>query len=173
MSAQRQSGVAIEGVRTALAFVGVLACAAGCVMSSTAGWHELAFGDVLTFRSPVPLQRTGATGIDTNVAVWAGDGVRVLVDHGLFADPLTGHAGASRVRAETIDGVPARVVAYERPGGGRVAAAHFMDLSGRVRGGPVRLTLMAEADTLDEETLVELVRSIRFTEPKAASFEPT
>jgi hypothetical protein len=144
-------------------------------MSSTAEWHAYEFGEVLTFRSPVRLARTGARGIDSNVGVWEGGGVRVLIDHGLFSDPLTGHQGRAghEVREESIDGAPARVVSYPTAGRGRGAGAHFMDLGGRAGGRAIRLTMTIESDTLDAGTLLEMVRSIRFTEPIAGSSAST
>jgi hypothetical protein len=144
-------------------------------MSSTAGWHEYAFGRVLTFRSPVRLARTNERGIDSNVGVWEGEGVRVLVDHGLFSDPLTHHADRAghTVLEESVAGVRARVASYPRAEGGQAAAVHFAHLGGGAGRRRVRLTMTVEADALDGETLLEVVRSIRFTEPNAASSDST
>jgi hypothetical protein len=133
-------------------------------------WTEVAFDDLFTFRSPVPLTRTGGRGIDSHVGTWAGSGLTVLVDHGLFADPLTAYGDRAdhTVLTESVDGWSARIVAAPQPAGGHMAAIHFPALDPQAGAARRKLTMVVEADTLDEEILLEMVRSITFARRDAA-----
>ena len=85
-------------------------------------------------------------------------------DYGLFADQLTGYQNRSNRQAfeESIDGQPARVVAFDQPDGARFTAAHFHDL-GQLGAGPKKLTfvVISRGSTTADDAL-RIIKSIRF-----------
>ena len=133
-------------------------------MSPTQNRHEIAVGDLFTFSAPVSLSASSARGIDSAVGEWHGDGLVVRSDYGLFVDPLTGHQHRSNRKEfeESIDGVPARIVAFDQADGSRFTAAHFPSLPGP-GGDRQKLTVvvLTSGKRTPEEGL-RVVRSIRF-----------
>lgn len=133
-------------------------------MSTDEQWHEIAVGQLLVFSSPVELTPASAQGIDSAVGEWHGDGLLVRTDYGLFVDPLTGYQNRPNRQEfeESIDGQPARVVAFDQADGSRFTAVHFYDL-GRLGAAPRKLTfvVISSGDRTANEAL-RIIRSIRF-----------
>lgn len=108
---------------------------------------------------PAALHAAGeqvASAIDSPVAAWQGDGIRLLLDQGPFADPLTGYEGQPGFGSsnERIDGRPARLVWFDRDGQHRVVAAHLHGA-----------TLLVEADaTVPHDVLLAIARSLSINE---------
>ena len=95
---------------------------------------------------------------------WHSDDLVVRTDYGLFVDPLTGYQNRPNRQEfeESIDGQPARVVAFDQADGSRFTAAHFYDL-GRLGAVPKKLTFVVISSggrTADEA--LRITRSIRF-----------
>ncbi|MDQ3829874.1 MAG: hypothetical protein M3361_11340, partial [Candidatus Tectomicrobia bacterium] len=76
---------------------------------------------------PAGLSEGREQGIDSSIATWKGEGISILIDQGMFSDPLTSYEGRADYRFdhETIDGRPARIVSFTESNGTRVFAAHF------------------------------------------------
>jgi hypothetical protein len=133
-------------------------------MSTHEKWYEIAVGDFLAFSSPVELTPAPAQGIDSVVGEWNGDDLVVRLDYGLFVDPLTGYQNRSNRQSfeESIDGLPARVVAFDQGDGSRFTAVHFYDL-GQLGAAPRKLTfvVISRGGRTAEEAL-RIIRSIRF-----------
>ena len=133
-------------------------------MSTDQQWHEIAVGQLLVFSSPVELTPASAQGIDSAVGEWHGDGLLVRTDYGLFVDPLTGYQNRPNRQEfeESIDGQPARGVAFDQADGSRFTALHFYDL-GRLGAAPKKLTfvVISRGDRTANEAL-RIIRSIRF-----------
>lgn len=147
-----------------LAFVFGLPLACASATSQT-GWETHRFGDLLEFSAPADLRPSGGQGIDTRTATWQNDDLELLIDYGMYADPLGGHAGKPgfEAREEPISGVPALIVSYDAADGRRVVAAHFPDLGSR-GGAQEKLTLSIHArGTEAEEAARRIIRSVEFT----------
>jgi hypothetical protein len=133
-------------------------------MSTDQQWHEIAVGQLLVFSSPVELTPASVQGIDSAVGEWHGDDLLVRTDYGLFVDPLTAYQNRSNRQAfeESIDGQPARVVAFDQADGSRFTAVHFYDL-GRLGAAPKKLTfaVISSGGRTGDEAL-RIIRSIRF-----------
>lgn len=126
--------------------------------------YEITVGDLLVFTSPVRLDPAETQGIDTLVAEWHGEDLLVRTDYGLFVDMLSGYRDRPRrqVFEETIDGLPARGVAFDQEDGSRFTAVHFHDLS-PVGAGPRKLTFVAiSGGSITDEEVLLMARSIRF-----------
>ncbi|MGH9158759.1 MAG: hypothetical protein ACRD2X_02070 [Vicinamibacteraceae bacterium] len=131
---------------------------------SPTGWREIAVGDLLVFASPVVLTPAQAQGIDTAASEWCGNDLLVRIDHGLFVDPLTRYArqAGCRVFDLSIDGQPAKGVAFDQADGSRFTAVHFPRLS-LPRAGSNKLTfvVISRGDRTAEDAM-RIARSIRF-----------
>jgi hypothetical protein len=123
--------------------------------------REVRFDARLRLRVPAWVSATGAQAIDSTAAVWQGEGVTVVVDEGPFADPLTRYAVAAT--EDTLGGRAARVVAFDREGGGHFAGAHFPGDPGATSGPDAPLTVAVEtSEEVDRETGLAIVRSVEF-----------
>jgi hypothetical protein len=143
--------------------VGLLLCGAWIPMSTGQRWHEIAVGEILVFSSPVELSPTSAQGIDSAFGEWQGENLLVRVDAGLFADPLTRYAGQPDHETfdESIDGQPARGVAFDQGDGSRFTAVHFPDL-GQGSAAAKKLTFVViSRGSVTAEDALRIVRSIR------------
>jgi hypothetical protein len=133
-------------------------------MSADQQWHQIAVGQLLVFSSPVELSPASAQGIDSAVGEWHGTDLLVRTDYGLFADPLTGYQNRPNHQgfAESIDGQPASVVAFDQDDGTRFTGAHFYDLRG-VGAAPNKLTFVViSSGSRTAEEALRIIRSIRF-----------
>ncbi len=126
-------------------------------------WQEIDFEGSLSLRAPADLEPAQAHAIDSSVGSWQSADLSLMMDLGLFSDPLIGYAEKATYRTseEEIDGVAARLIAFDEADGTRVQAAHFVRLPGDRRGS---LTLfLRAAPQVGHEILLEVLRSIRFT----------
>lgn len=126
-------------------------------------WQEIDFEGSLSLRAPADLAPEGAHAIDSRVGSWQSADLSLTIDQGLFSDPLSGYAEKTTYRTseEEIDGVIARLIAFDEADGTRVQAAHFARLPSGRRGS---LTLfLRAAPQVSREILLEVLRSIRFT----------
>ena len=125
-------------------------------------------GRTVRFDLPAELvpPHTGESPTDSAVRVWESPDLRVVVDEGPFADPLTGYATrGAESGEEVIDGHRARVVSFVQDDGGRSVGAHFDDL-GAVAGGPGKLTVVVTgAPGVVDDVALGILRSIRFAGP--------
>jgi hypothetical protein len=141
-----------------------IVCSVEVVMSNGQQWHQIAAGDLLTFSSPVALTPASERGIDSDVGGWRGEGLQIQKDSGPFADPLTRYAKgpSSRSAEETIDGQPARVVAFDQADGSRFTAVHFPNLpDAGADARKLTFVVISRGDRTADEAL-RIVRSIRF-----------
>jgi hypothetical protein len=133
-------------------------------LMSPSQWHEVPVGDVLVFSSPIELAPASAQGIDTAVGEWRGDGLLVRIDVGPFVDRLNRYGQQPNYQAfeTSIDGRPARGVAFDQADGSRFTAVHFPDL-GPVGAGSRMLTfvVITSGGRTGEEAR-RIVESIRF-----------
>ncbi len=132
---------------------------------STKRQHEIAVGTLLVFSSPVELTAASAQGYDTAVGEWHGEDLVVRTDYGLFADPLTGYQKRSNRQTfeESIDGLPARGVAFDEENGTRFTAVHFHDLGplGAATKNKLTFVVISSGSRTADEAL-RIVKSIRF-----------
>jgi hypothetical protein len=129
-------------------------------------WKEITSDSGLRFRSPVELTPVAARGIDSNVNLWEGKNLTVMMDEGPFADPLTSYANRpnARVFEETVAGRPARVVSFQLDDGRDFAAVH-LDLGGPGPGGR-RLTISVTGrEEFGGEVPLEIAKSVEPISP--------
>jgi hypothetical protein len=126
-------------------------------------WKEITSDSGFRFRSPVELTPVPARGIDSNVTLWEGRNLTVMVDEGPFADPLTSYASrtGARMSEEPIAGRPARVASFPLDDGRDFAAVH-LDLGGEGRRVTISVTGREE---FGGEVPVEIARSIEPNSP--------
>jgi len=100
-----------------------------------------------------PGMQQQAGGSDSRAGRLVGGALRIDYDLGLYADPLQPREGISarEERAVQIDGRPARLVRWRVEGPASPATARFfvglhLPQAGQSVMGPIRLTLLAQAD---------------------------
>jgi hypothetical protein len=106
---------------------------------------------------PAELAPTDEQGIDGPAATLESPNLRLILDAGPFADPLTGYAskpGFER-RLEDIGGEPAEVVSFAGENGARVLATRLP--------GPLTAVVHA-APGVDPEVALRILRSLRRTD---------
>jgi hypothetical protein len=106
---------------------------------------------------PVELAPTDEQGLDGPAATLESPNLRLILDAGPFADPLTGYAskpGFER-RQETIGGEPAEIVTFTDESGTRVLGTRLP--------GPLTAVVHA-APGVDPEVALRMLRSLRRTD---------
>lgn len=128
-------------------------------------WKQVNFEGIFTFSLPAALSEVPMQSIDSNTASWAGEGITVRIDFGLFSDPLTsftGHPGYN-VSNEKIGSHTARIIRFDREDKGHFVAAHFHDLTEGRDAPPKKLTIVIETSQETEVAIAEkIIRSIKF-----------
>ena len=124
-------------------------------MRRTEDWRRIRVAGV-DVEVPPDLEPSEAAAGDQPAATLEGAGLRLILDRGPFADPLTGYASQpehSR-RRETIGDQPADVVSFRAHDGTEVVAARL----------PGELTAVVHAEPgVDPEIAMRVLRSIRPT----------
>ncbi len=160
------------GVAACLLSVAFVSCSP---VRTVQNWTEYRFGNVLSFRAPFALERTGERGIDSNVAGWQGEGIAITIDYGLFSDPLNRYDDRSDYESvtEPVNGRTARIISFAESDGGWFVGVHVPELTTQ-DGRAARLTMVVRGppDT-GRDTLVRIVRSITFSGSDAGSSADT
>lgn len=122
--------------------------------------HQVRLGRDAVVEVPAALRATSeaaAHAVDSPVAVWQGDGLRLHLDRGPFADPLTGYEGRTGFGSSTerTGGRPARLVWFDRDDRHHVVAVHLDDA-----------TLLVEAEAaVPRDVLLAIARSLSLSQP--------
>lgn len=135
-----------------------------CPVNGPSDWHSVDVGPFSVLLPP-EWSYEEASGIDSFVGRFVGNGVRVEFDYGSFSDPLPYEGPAYTVQMETIGGYATKVVRSHSADGGMVGV-HFPDLGPLVAAGarhPLRLTVSAQNVSSSEQFVVlQILRSVRF-----------
>jgi hypothetical protein len=126
-----------------------------------AGWHAVDAG-TFTVALPPGWEYRPLQGIDTLVGEFAGDGVTLTFDHGIFAGGPPTTDREHFIQHETISGYHAQII-YPRPGtGGETTGVFFVD-DIVYAGDPTRFNLTGQnLNAAQRETAIAIFRSIRF-----------
>ena len=125
-------------------------------------WDEtvqVAFGN-FTVDLPAALVSQRQQAVDSPAATFEGEGLKVILDAGPFADRLESHLGRPDYREELTElgGVVGRIVSFRNPDGTETLASHVPP--------PASVTVVVHADaSVPQHVARQIIESLRKASP--------
>ena len=131
------------------------------VTSAPLGWSRVATGP-FSVALPPGWRYERASGIDSFVGDFVGDGIRLQFDYGQYGGMPSYDAATHDLQDARIDFRPARILRSREPQGIVAVDIAYTDAFKRFATGRSHLSIAGSAPSADQDRIETIFRSVRF-----------